>query len=150
MKKKCHVVLTKNEPEIIAFKNSLPQDIFSNTVAKIMTESLKDEVATIPMNFKIRPVIKDVHTKISLSDDLIQNFCKKFGCKKGNLTSYVKTEIKKCIQKNLNFKPSNRLNANIVKCAYDNVFIRAYQNLDSLPEGSANNHFVFRHKRTSF
>ena len=139
MKKKYHVVLTQNETEIIAFKKSLPQGAFSNTVVKIMTESLKDEVAAIPMNFKIRPVIKDVHIKISLPEELVQKFCKKFGCKKGNLTSYVKTEIKKCIQKNLNFKPSNRLDANIIKCAYDNVFIRAYQNLDSLPEGSEKN-----------
>ena len=139
MKKKYHVVLTTNEPEIIAFKKSLPQGAFSNTVAKIMTESLKDEVATIPMNFKIRPVIKDVHTKISLSDDLLQKFCKKLGCKNGNLTSYIKREVKKCIQKNLNFKPADRLKAEVVKSAYDNVFIRAYQNLDSLPEGSEKN-----------
>lgn len=139
MKKKYHVVLTQNEPEIIAFKKSLPQGSFSNTVVKIMTESLKDEVAIIPMNFKIKPVIKDVHTKISLSDDLVQKFCKKFGCQKGNLTSYIKREVKKCIQKNLNFKPSDRLEAEFVKNAYNNVFNRAYQNLDSLPEGSEKN-----------
>ena len=44
MKKKYHVVLTPDEPEIIAFKNSLPQGNFSKLVVIIMTESLKDEV----------------------------------------------------------------------------------------------------------
>ena len=85
MKKKYHVVLTPNEPEIIAFKKSLPQGIFSKLVVIIMTESLKDEVAEIFMNFKIEPVIEDVHTKISLPEELVQKFCEKFGCQKGIL-----------------------------------------------------------------
>ena len=50
MKKKYHVVLTPDEPEIIAFKKSLPQGNFSKLVVIIMTESLKDEVAEIPMD----------------------------------------------------------------------------------------------------
>lgn len=139
MKKKYHVVLTPNEPELIAFKKSLPQGRLSNTVIKIMTESLKDQIAEIPMDFKIRPVCEDVHTKITLPEELVQKFCKKFGCKKGNLTSYIKREVKKCIQKNLNLKLSDRLEAEFVKNAYNNVFIRAYQNFDSLPEGGEKN-----------
>lgn len=150
MKKKYHVVLTQNEPEIIAFKKSLPLGAFSNTVVKIMTESLKDEVATISMNFKIRPVIKDMHTKISLNDDLVKKFCKKFGCQKGNLTSYIKREVKKCIQKNLDFKPSDRLEAEFVKSEYNNVFIRAYQNLDSLHEGGEKNRVLEQQLIKSF
>lgn len=74
MKKKYHVVLTPDEPEIIAFKKSLPQGELSRTVAIIINESLKDKVATIPMNFEIKPVIEDVHTKISLPEDLVQKF----------------------------------------------------------------------------
>ena len=93
MKKKYHVVLTPNEPEIIAFKKSLPQGDFSKLVVIIMTESLKDEVAEIPMDLKIEPVIEDVHTKITLPEEMVQKFCKKFGCKKGNLTSYIKREV---------------------------------------------------------
>lgn len=74
MKKKYHVVLTPDEPEIIAFKKSLPQGELSRTVAIIINESLKDKVDTIPMNFEIKPVIEDVHTKISLPEDLVQKF----------------------------------------------------------------------------
>ena len=43
MKKKYHIVLTTDEPEIIAFKKSLPQGELSRMVAIIMTESLKDK-----------------------------------------------------------------------------------------------------------
>ena len=121
MKKKYHVVLTPNEPEIIAFKNSLPQGNFSKLVVTIMTESLKDEVAEIPMDFEIRPVIEDVHTKISLPEELVQKFCEKFGCQKGNLTSYIKTEVKKCIQKNMNPKPDEYISSTKVEAIFNQV-----------------------------
>ena len=121
MKKKYHVVLTPDEPEIIAFKKSLPQGELSKTVAIVMTESLKDKVATIPMNFEIEPVIEDVHTKISLPEDLVQKFCKKFGCKKGNLSTAIKSEIKKCILKNLSLEPDKYFSSTKVKVIFGQV-----------------------------
>lgn len=121
MKKKYHVVLTPNEPEIIAFKNSLPQGHLSQTIELIMTESLKDLVAEIPMDFKIEPVIEDVHTKISLPEELIQKFFKKFGCQKGNLTTAIKKEIKKCIQKNLNPEPEEYFSSTKVEAIFNQV-----------------------------
>lgn len=121
MKKKYHIVLTPNEPEIIAFKKSLPQGQLSDTVVTIMTESLKNEVSTIPMSFEIEPVIEDVHTKISLPKDLVQKFCTKFGCKKGNLTTAIKSEIKKCIKKNLNPQPDKYFSSTKVKVIFGQV-----------------------------
>ena len=121
MKKKYHVVLTPNEPEITAFKKSLPQGHFSKLVVTIMTESLKDEVAKIPMDFEIEPVIEDVHTKISLHEELVQKFFKKFGCQKGNLTTAIKKEIKKCIQKNLNPEPEEYFSSTKVEAVFDQV-----------------------------
>lgn len=150
MKKKYHVVITPNEPEIIAFKKSLPKGNFSKLVVIIMTESLKDGVAKIPMDFETRPVIEDVHTKISLPEELVQKFRKKFGCKKGSLTSCIKREVKKCVQKNLSFKPTSRLEAEFVKSAYNNVFIRAYKNCDGLPEGSEKNKVIEKELIKSF
>ena len=132
MKKKYHVVLTPNEPEIIAFKKSLPQGIFSKLVVIIMTESLKDEVAEIFMNFKIEPVIEDVHTKISLPEELVQKFSKKFGCKKGNLTSYIKREVKKCIRKNLEIEPDKYFSSTDVKAVFDQVKNRVNEKVKSL------------------
>ena len=136
MKKKYHVVLTPNEPEIIAFKKSLSQGSFSKSVVIIMTESLKDGVAQIPMNFKIEPVIKDVHTKISLPEELVQKFCKKFGCQKGNLTSYIKTEIKKCIRENLGTEPDKYFSSTDVKAVFEKVINRVNEKRDSLDADS--------------
>ena len=136
MKKKYHVVLTPDEPEIIAFKKSLPQGELSKTVATIMTESLKDKVATSPMNFEIEPVIEDVHTKISLPEDLVQKFCKKFGCKKGNLTTAIKSEIKKCIQKNLSLEPDRYFSSAKVKVIFSKVINRVTEKKNSLDSGS--------------
>ena len=136
MNKKYHVVLTPNEPEIIAFKNSLPQGNFSKLVVIIMTESLKNVVAKIPMNFEIKPVIEDVHTKISLPEELVQKFCKKFGCQKGNLTSFIKREVKKCIRKNLEIEPDKYFSSTDVKAVFDKVINRVNEKRDSLDAGS--------------
>ena len=136
MKKKYHVVLTPDEPEIIAFKKSLPQGQLSDTVVTIMTESLKNEVATIPMNFEIEPVIEDVHTKISLPEDLVQKFCKKFGCKKGNLTTTIKSEVKKCIKKNLNPQPDRYFSSTKAKVIFGKVTNRVAEKKNSLDSGS--------------
>lgn len=132
MKKKYHVVLTPNEPEIIAFKKSLPQGNFSKLVVIIMTESLKDGVAEIPMDFKIEPVIEDVHTKISLPEELVQEFCKKFGCQKGNLTSFIKREVKKCIRKNLEIEPDKYFSSTKVETIFNQVKNRVNEKAMSL------------------
>ena len=136
MKKKYHVVLTPDEPEIIAFKNSLLQGNFSKLVVIIMTESLKDEVAKLPMDFEIEPVIEDVHTKISLPEEMVQKFCKKFGCQKGNLTSFIKREVKKCIRKNLEIEPDKYFSSTDVNVVFDQVINRVNEKRDSLDAGS--------------
>lgn len=88
MKKKYHVLLTTDEPEIIALKKSLPQGALSKTVAIIITESLKNEVATIPMNFEIEPVIEDVHTKISLPRAMYDSAARSVSCVRSS-ASYI-------------------------------------------------------------
>ena len=142
MKKKYHIVLTPDEPEIIAFKKSLPQGELSRTVAIIMTESLKDKVATIPMSFEIEPVIEDVHTKISLPEDLVQKFCKQFGCKKGNLTTAIKSEIKKCILKNLSLEPDKYFSFARVKAIFGQVTNRVAAKKNSLDTGNERSRLI--------
>lgn len=142
MKKKYHIVLTPDEPEIIAFKKSLPQGELSRTVAIIINESLKDKVATIPMNFEIKPVIEDVHTKISLPAELVQKFCEKFGCKKGNLTTAIKKEIKKCIQKNLNPEPEEYFSSTKVEAIFNQVKNRVNEKVKLLDTGSEKSKLV--------
>ena len=150
MKKKCHVVLTPDEPEIIAFKKSLPQGNFSKLVVIIMTESLNDEVAEIPMDFKIEPVIEDVHTKISLPEEMVQKFCKKFGCQKGNLTSFIKREVKKCIRKNLEIEPDKYFSSTDVKTVFDQVINRVNKKRDSLDAGSEKSRLVEKEGLNAF
>lgn len=142
MKKKYHIVLTTDEPEIIAFKKSLPQGELSKTVATIMTESLKDKVATIPMSFEIEPVIEDVHTKISLPEDLVLKFCKKFGCRKGNLTTAIKTEIKKCIRKNLSLEPDRYFSSAKVNSIFVQVINRVTETKNTLDSGSERSRLI--------
>ena len=142
MKKKYHIVLTPNEPEIIAFKKSLPQGNLSKEVAIIINESLKDKVATIPMKFEIEPVIEDVHTKISLPEDLVQKFCKQFGCKKGNLSTAIKSEIKKCILKNLSLEPDKYFSSAKVKAIFGQVNNRVAEKKNSLDTGSEKSRLI--------
>ena len=150
MKKKYHIVLTPDEPEIIAFKKSLPQGELSKTVATIMTESLKNEVATIPMNFEIEPVIEDVHTKISLPEDLVQKFCKQFGCKKGNLSTAIKSEIKKCILKNLSLEPDKYFSSAKVKAIFGQVTNRVAEKKNSLGSGSERSRLIEKEWMNAF
>ena len=150
MKKKYHVVLTPDEPEIIAFKKSLPQGNFSKLVVIIMTESLKDEVAKIPMDFEIEPVIEDVHTKISLPEEMVQKFCKKLGCQKGNLTSFIKKEVKKCIRKNLEIEPDKYFSSTDVKAVFDQVINRVNEKRDSLDASSEKSRLVEKEGLNAF
>ena len=98
---KLHIVLTKNDGDILAFKKSLPKGEWSKTVAIILNAALKGEVATLPMNFKFEQIRENVHTKISLPDELLRKCHKKLSCKKGTVSTVIKAEIRKCIRKNL-------------------------------------------------
>ena len=65
---KIHVVLTKQDADIAAFKKSLPQGQWSKHVVQIMTAATRDRVADIPMKFQIDPMDKNLHAKISLPE----------------------------------------------------------------------------------
>ena len=74
---KIHVVLTKQDADIAAFKKSLSKGQWSKRVVQIMTAALRDRVADIPIDFRIEPLDKNLHTKISLSEKTAQRFRKK-------------------------------------------------------------------------
>lgn len=108
---KIHVVLTEQDADIAAFKKSLPKGQWSKHVVQIMTAALRDRVADIPMDFRIEPLDKNLHTKISLSEKTAQRFCEKFGCEKGCFTTGIKAEIRKCIRKNLRRQTQKRFSS---------------------------------------
>ena len=108
---KIHVVLTKQDADIAAFKKSLPQGQWSKHVVQIMTAALRDRVADIPMDCRIEPLDKNLHTKISLSEKTAQRFREKFGHEKGSFTTGIKAEIRKCIRKNLHQQTVKRFSS---------------------------------------
>ena len=108
---KIHIVLTKQDADIAAFKKSLPQGQWSKHVVQIMTSATRDRVADIPMRFTIEPLNKNLHTKISLSEKTAQRFREKFGYKKGSFTTGIKAEIRKCIRKNLRQQTQKRFSS---------------------------------------
>lgn len=50
---KFHLVLTKNDADIIAFKNSVTYKEFNESVIKILNKAVRGKVADIPMSFEI-------------------------------------------------------------------------------------------------
>ncbi len=96
-----NILLTKRDADIIAFKKYLPNGEWSKTVANILSASMRDRICDMQMNFVIVPVESSLPTKLYLSDKQVAKFCEKFGCGKGNVTTRIKNEIKRCIRKNL-------------------------------------------------
>ena len=119
---KLHVVLTKNDADIVALKKFLPEGQFSKNVVFIIKDALKDRVASMPMKFKIEPIFEDVHTKISIPDSLLEAFCEKFGYSKGNVTTGIKKEIKLCIRKNRKKERVKRVSSDALKDVFENAF----------------------------
>ena len=108
---KIHIVLTKQDADIAAFKKSLPRGQWSKHVVQIMTAALRDRVADIPMDFRTEPLDKNLHTKISLSEKTAQRFREKFGYEKGRFTPGIKAEIRKCIRRNLRQEAAKRFSS---------------------------------------
>ncbi len=96
-----NILLTKMDADIIAFKKYLPNGEWSKTVSNILSAAMRDRICVMPMNFVIVPVESSLPTKLYLSDKQVARFCEKFGCSKGNVTTRIKAEIKRCIRKNL-------------------------------------------------
>ena len=108
---KCHIVLTKNDAEIICFKKSLGNQKFSSVVAEILKSAVNGKVAVIPMNFEIDTEVQPAHTKVTLTDQLADSCLAKLNFTKGNFSSGIKREIKMCIKQNL-IVPEHKLISN--------------------------------------
>ncbi len=147
---KHHFVLTKKEPELIAFITSLPKGERSKTVITIMTEALEDSVATIPMNFSIEPSSQNLHTKFSLPDDLVKKFCKKFGCTKGSVAPTIKRVIKRCIEKNLVTQAEWKLPSESFDSAFPKMFKRDGDKYEALLDDKEKYRKMLKEHKRSF
>ena len=119
---KLHIVLTKKDADIAAFKKSLPKGEWSKTVVQIMNAAIRDRVADIPMNFAIKPLDEKVDAKISMPQKLADRFCEKFGHEKGELGPGIKAQIRKCIWKNLKPSTVQRFSSADIQAAFYQAF----------------------------
>ena len=117
---KFHLVLTKNDADIIAFKNSLSYKEFNESVIKILIKAVRGKVADIPMRFEIDSNVAEMHTKIELDDELVKACQEALGFNKGRFTACVKQEIRRCIKKNNSVADMHSLDTEKIKEIFDN------------------------------
>ena len=147
---KLHIVLTKKDADIAAFKKSLPKGEWSKTVVQIMNAAMRDRVADIPMQFTIEALDEKIPTKISLPEKLAEKFKEKFGYKKGNFSTGIKIEIRKCIRKNLKISSVKRFSSAEITAAFDEAFHRISEKGEILDGRRDKNERVQREYRWAF
>lgn len=147
---KIRIDLTKKDADIAAFKKSLPKGEWSKNVVRIMNAAMRDRVADIPMQFTIEALDEKIPTKISLPEKLAERFCEKFGYKKGNFSTGIKIEIRKCIRKNLKISSVKRFSSAEITAAFDEAFHRISEKGEMLDGRRDKNERVQREYRWAF
>ena len=147
---KIRIDLTKKDADIAAFKKSLPKGEWSKNVVQIMNAAMRDRVADIPMQFTIEALDEKIPTKISLPEKLAERFCEKFGYKKGNFSTGIKIEIRKCIRKNLKISFVKRFSSAEITAAFDEAFHRISEKGEILDGRRDKNERVQREYRWAF
>jgi len=147
---KIRIDLTKKDADIAAFKKSLPKGEWSKNVVRIMNAAMRDRVADIPMQFTIEALDEKIPTKISLPEKLAERFKEKFGCRKGNFSTGIKIEIRKCIRKNLKISSVKRFSSAEITAAFDEAFHRISEKGEMLDGRRDKNERVQREYRWAF
>lgn len=147
---KIRIDLTKKDADIAAFKKSLPKGEWSKNVVQIMNAAMRDRVADIPMQFTIEALDEKIPTKISLPEKLAERFCEKFECKKGNFSTGIKIQIRKCIRKNLKISSVKRFSSAEITAAFDEAFHRISEKVEMLDGRRDKNERVQREYRWAF
>ena len=117
---KFHLVLTKRDADIIAFKKSLSYKEFNESVIKILNKAVRGKVADIPMNFEIESNVAETHTKIEIDDELVKSCQETLGFNKGRFTACIKQEIRRSIKKNNSGNGMNSLDTEKIKEIFEN------------------------------
>ena len=116
---KFHLVLTKNDADIISFKKSLSYKEFNESVIKILNKAVRGKVADIPMSFEIDRNTAEMHTKIEIDDELVKSCQETLGFNKGRFTACVKQEIRRCIKKNNSVSDKSGFDTEKIKEIFD-------------------------------
>ncbi len=93
-----HFVLSPEDSDLIAWKNSLPKRRFNQTVCEILVSESKGKLAVIPHQFSSAECSEPVHCLLRIQDEnairLIDSI------EPGEITPYIKKIIRKHIRKN--------------------------------------------------
>ena len=97
-KKSIHLVVPKDNEDIIRWKNALPPRSFNGFVNEILIAESKGAIGNIPCDFSYSKEVKEINGRIDLTDPAAINFVKKI--KKGFATEKINCIIRKHIQAN--------------------------------------------------
>ncbi len=99
-KRVVHFVLSSEDGDLIAWKNSLPKRRFNQTVCEILVNESLGKLAVVPLRFSPAECSEPVHCLLRLQDEnairLIDSM------EPGEVTPYIKKTIRKHIKKNRN------------------------------------------------
>ena len=97
-RKTIHLVLSKDDADIIAWKNMLPTRTFNKFVNEILITESKGKIAAIPYNFSSIKETAPIHCRIVIESGSALDCLAKIP--KGQVTLSIKKIIRKHIRKN--------------------------------------------------
>ncbi len=97
-KRVIHFVLSSEDGDLIAWKNSLPKRRFNRTVCEILVSESKGTLAAVPLRFSSAECSESVHCLLRLQDENAIRLIDSID--PGEVTPYIKKIIRKHIKKN--------------------------------------------------
>ena len=102
-KKFIRFVLTKEDTDLIGWKNSLPTRSFNETINKILVSESNGQIARIPYEFSSPEVAEETDASFYVDDENVLALLN--GIKKGDRTDVIKEIIRKHIKHNREHPP---------------------------------------------
>lgn len=97
-RKTIHLILSKDDTDIIAWKNMLPSRTFNKFVNEILIAESKGKIAAVPYKFSSIKEVTPIHCRIVIENVYALDYFAKIP--KGQVTFSIKKIIRKHIRKN--------------------------------------------------
>lgn len=97
-RKKIHLVLSKDDVDIITWKNMLPTRTFNKFANEILIAESKGKIAAVPYKFSSIKETAPIHCRIVIENGVALDYLAKIP--KGQVTFSIKKIIRKHIRKN--------------------------------------------------
>ncbi len=99
-----HFVLSPNDSDLIAWRDSLPPRQFNKLVNEILSAEYKGRIAAVPCKFSSTEFTTDHHYRLIIRDVNARWYLKQFAW--GEVTENIKKVIRKHIKKNQSIEKS--------------------------------------------